>query len=153
MLEHASKTCYTTEEPKCKGQNISKNKNGTIRELQRGTTLQQVDNQPRNLVAFEKAVDAWNEHANIMGAASDLFLGQQPTAGTPFKSVEVQLQEGKSLHLWRQGRIAVFMDEIYRDWVIPHLAKEIIKGTKFLAELSTDEILYVSEAVVRKKTN
>lgn len=153
MLEHASKTYYKTTDPKFKGQNISNNENGRVFDLSAETDLNQIDNQPRNIVAFTNMVQEMHEHAGEIGAASDIFLGKQPTAGTPFKSVESQIVESKSLHIWRQGRIAVFVDEIYRDWVIPHLAKEITKGVKFLSTLSMDEMMTVSESVIINVAN
>lgn len=153
MLEHASITAYKTTDPRFKGQKLSQSDNGKIFELQPNTDFNQIDNSPRDITAFTNFVVEMHEHAMELGAASDLFLGQQPTAGTPFKSVETQLIEGKSLHLWRQGRIAVFVDEIYRDWVIPHLAKEVTKGSKFLAELSADEMIYVGEALATNGAN
>lgn len=153
MLEHASKVFYKSTDPKFKNQNLNESPMGRVFDLQPQTDLSQVDNQPRNLVAFTNAVEGWHAHGMEMGGASDLFLGQQPTAGTPFKSVETQLVEGKSLHIWRQGRIAVFMDEIYRDWIIPQLGKEIVKGTKFLSTLSAEEMMMVGEAITTNEAN
>lgn len=153
MLEHASKVFYKTTDSKFKGQNLSNNVSGKIFDLTVGNDISQIDNQPRNLVAFTNAVREWDEHASIMGGASDLFLGQQPTAGTPFKSVETQLVEGKSLHIWRQGRISTFVDEIYRDWIIPHIGREVTKGARFLSELSADEMTTVARAVITNSAN
>ena len=153
MLEHASKVFYKTTDPKFKNQNLNKSPMGRVFDLAPGADMNQLDNQPRNLVAFNNAVVGWHEHGMEIGGASDLFLGQQPTAGTPFKSVETQLVEGKSLHIWRQGRISVFVDEIYRDWVIPQLGREIVKGTKFLSTLSADEMMSVGDAVVTNTVN
>lgn len=153
MLEHASKVFYKSTDAKFKNQNLNESPMGRVFDLTPGTDMSQIDNQPRNLVAFTNAVQSWHEHGMEMGGASDLFLGQQPTAGTPFKSVETQLVEGKSLHIWRQGRIATFLDEIYRDWIIPHIAREIVKGTKFLASLSADEMMSVGKAVTTNVAN
>jgi hypothetical protein len=47
----------------------------------------------------------------------------------------------------------VFVDEIYRDWIIPHLGKEVVKGQKFLVELSADEILEISKTLVKNRVN
>ncbi len=152
MLEFASKTLFKTNDKQFKSRNnLSNAENGQIFDLLEGKDINQLDTAPRNLDAFNGAVKEWEEHASIMGAASDLFLGQQPSAGTPFKSVETQLIEGKSLHLWRQGKIAVFVDEIYREWILPRMAKEITKGQKFLVELSADELQEVVSKVVDKK--
>ena len=153
MLQQASKILYLSDDPKFKGQNLSGKKMGEVLNLQENRTVQQLDSTPRSINSFENRGERYKQHASEMGAASDLFLGQQPTAGTPFKSVESQLIEGKSLHLWRQGRIAVFVDEIYRDWIIPHIGKEVSKGTKFLSELSMEEVRTVADRVMDKYAN
>lgn len=153
MLEHASKVFYMTTDPKFKNQVLSSRENGSILDIQPNSDFRQVDNQPRNLTVFSNHQVNIHEHAMEIGAASDLMLAKQPSAGTPFKSVEAQLVESNSLHLWRQGRIATFVDEIYRDWSIPRMAKEITKGAKFLSTLSADEMMEIGRAVVTNQTN
>ena len=151
MLAHASKVFYKSDDPKFKGQNLTNRDNGSVFDISPNTDIGQIDNQPRNLTAFTDYVRGMHEHAMEMGAASDLFLGQQPTAGTPFKSLETQLVEGKSLHIWRQGRIATFVDEIYRDWVIPGLGRRIAQGERFLSTLSADEVLEMAQTFARER--
>ena len=153
MLEHASKVYYVTTDPKFKGQIITDRDNGSILDLQPNGEFRQVDNQPRNMTMFENYQVKMHEHAMEIGSASDLALSKEPASGTPFKSVELQVAESNSLHLWRQGRIATFLDEIYRDWIIPQLGKELTKGTKFLSELSSDEMISVSEALMTSVAN
>lgn len=153
MLKQASKVVYLSTDPRFKNQNIGTVDNGQILDIQPNTDIRQLDSVPRNLTAFENYVVSQHEHAMEMGAASDIQLNQQPNSGTPFKSVEAQLVENKSLHLWRQGRIAVFMDEIHRDWIIPKLGQEIAKGDTFLAELSADELFQVSQTISKNRAN
>lgn len=153
MLKQASKVVYLSTDPRFKNQNIGTIDNGQVLDIQPNSDIRQLDSVPRNLTAFENYVVEQHEHAMEMGSASDISLGAQPNSGTPFKSIETQLVENKSLHLWRQGRIAVFMDEIHRDWIIPQLGKEIAKGHTFLAELSADELFQVSQTISRNYAN
>lgn len=153
MLEQASKIFYKTNDPKFKNQNLTNSENGKVFDLQPNTDFNQIDNFPRNLVAFTNACEKWYEHARIMGAASEISLGQQPSAGTPFASLQEQIKQGNDLHLWRQGRIAVFVDEIYRDWVIPQLGKEIVKGTKFLSTLTSEEMRTIADTIMTNAAN
>ena len=153
MLRQASKVVYLSTDPRFKNQNIGTYDNGSILDIQANADIRQLDTVPRNLTAFENYVIEQHEHAMEMSSASDISLGQQPNSGTPFKSVETQLVENKSLHLWRQGRIAVFLDEIHRDWIIPQLGREIVKGDKFLAELSSDELYEISQKVATSHAN
>lgn len=141
MLELASKIFYKSTDPRFKTRNnISNRPTGTVFDLQDGKDINQLDTTPRNINIFENAVQKWEARAQRISGAGDILLGDSPSAGTPFKSVETQLVEGKSLHVWRQGKIATFMEEIYREWVLPYIAGEIAKGKKFLADLSMDEL-------------
>jgi hypothetical protein len=154
MLDLASKTLYKTTDQRFKTRNQLINAdNGQIFDLQQGADIAQIDTTPRNLAVFNNALEQWEEHANKIGAASEILQGESPSAGTPFKSLEAQIIEGKGLHRWRQGKIAVFIDEIYRDWVLPYIAKEIVKGQKFLAELSVDELQSIANQIIENMTN
>ena len=154
MLELASKTFYKTTDSRFKTRNSMINAdNGQIFDLQKDTDMTQIDTTPRNLLVFNDAVERWGDIANRIGAAGEILQGEAPASGTPFKSVEAQLIEGKSLHLWRQGKIATFVDEIYRDWSIPYFSREIVKGQKFLSELSADELQEISNQIVENSAN
>lgn len=151
MLELASKVLFKTTDPSFKTRNqIHDTDNGEILTLQEGRDIAQLDTSPRNLTAFDDALDRWEQHASSIGAAGEPLLGESPSSGTPFKLFEAQLIEGKSLHQWRQGRIAAFVDEIYRDWLIPQFQTELAKDREFLAELSADEF---QELMVRVAEN
>ncbi len=52
-----------------------------------------------------------------------------------------------------KGIFAKHLEEIYRDWIIPHIEYEITKGTKFLSTLSLDDLQMVSTALVTNQTN
>ena len=45
------------------------------------------------------------------------------------------------------------MDELYRDWILPHLAREIVKEQTFMSELSADEMQMVVDKIMVKKAN
>jgi len=49
------------------------------------------------------------------------------------------------LHKERRKQFARHLEEIYRDWIIPHIKKEITNGFKFLSELSMEEMTFVTE--------
>lgn len=154
MLDAASKTLFVSDDPTFKSRNnLNDARNNEVFSLQEGKSLGQMDTFPRNLPVFNEAVNRFWEHAQLVGAASDPLTGETPKSGTPFKLFEAQQVEGRGMHKYRQGKLAVFMDEIYRDWILPHLAKEIVKPKEFMQELSVDEMQAVADKVVVKKTN
>jgi len=154
MLASASKTLFWSDDNAFKAKNnLNQVENNEVLKLGKDGKIGQLDTYPRNLAPFNDAVDRFWQHAQIVGGGSDPLLGESPSAGTPFKLYEAQQIEGKGIHKYRQGKLAVFMDEIYRDWILPHLAKEISKEQVFMAELSVDEMQEVVDKVIVKKTN
>ena len=153
MLGSASKTILWSDDKALKTKNLKNVSNNEVLSLTTGTKIAQVDTQPRNLAVFNDSIERWWQHAQIIGSATDPMLGEAPNSGTPFKLYEAQQIEGKGMHKYRQGKLAVFMDEIYRDWILPHLAKEICQEQTFMQELSADEMQMVTDKVLIQKTN
>ena len=106
-----------------------------------------------NLQQFEQAVQSWELHARTTGSANEAALGVSPASGTPFRLQDLVVDENKGMHTWRQGRIATFVEELYRDWIIPEMAEEMNKGQKFLADLSIEELEEVADKVITKHVN
>jgi len=118
-----------------------------IAHLMQGGTVGQIPTTPQNLQLFNEALNEWETYAQTVAGATDPLLGKQPPAGTPFRLQERVVFEGKGLHEYRQGKYAKFIEEMYRDWIIPYMAKEIVKGKKFLANLTGDEMQWLMERV------
>jgi len=157
MLDAASKTIL-----KAIGQNsgsiASKTNvrdldNLSIIDVGENSDIGQVDTFPRNMALFDNSTAAWEAHAQQMGAANDSIMGNSPASGTPFKLQELVTNEAHGLHEYRRGQYAKHIEEIYKDWIIPHISKKITEGKKFLSELSLDELQYVSERVVTNTVN
>ncbi len=154
MLDGASKVILQTADSKFRNRQITTDlDNNEILIHDDGKPLQQVDTIPRNIVLFEKAVESWQNQARSMGAATDSILGESPSAGTPFKLQELITAESHSLHEYRKGKIAIFIEEIYRDWILPKIAKEVVKEQKFMTELNLDEMQSVVDSIVINQTN
>ena len=153
MLDAASKTLLKTTDPAVARKNKVKDmENLDIIQLGPDTDISQIDTFPRNINLFEQSVVQWEEHAKNLGAAQDPIQGKEPNSGTPFKSLEEQIRQGMGLHEYRRQQYAKHLEEIYTDWIIPHIAKEITKGAKFLSELSMKELQFVTERVVECET-
>jgi len=150
MLDAAAITILKSSDPTVLAKNpkgLKNMKNLEIVDVAPNADLSQVDTFPRNMRLFETSVASWDEHAKYIGASQDPLQGVAPTAGTPFASLQAQIQQGMGLHDYRRKQFAKHIEEIYYDWIIPHIVKEITKGTEFLSELSQDELNFVVEKV------
>jgi hypothetical protein len=156
MLDSASKTILKASGPSsalvAQKQKVKDLDNLSIIDVGEGD-LGQVDTFPRNMALFDNSVAEWEAHAQQIGAANDSIMGVSPASGTPFKLQELVTQESHGLHEYRRGQYAKHIEEIYKDWIIPHIQKKITQGFKFLSELSLDELQFVSERMVNNATN
>lgn len=154
LLDAASKVLFKTTDPAFANRNKTDNlENGEILVVEDGKDVNQLDTTPRSTQLFDNFMTQWEAHARITGAATESILGESPSAGTPFKLQELITAESHSLHEYRKGKLATFLDEIYLDWIIPKISKEVSKGQEFLAELDLEELQQVAEALVICETN
>lgn len=154
MLETVSKIVLKTNKKKIAAiNNLSNIKQGQMIDLDGDGTLEQLKLQPINKGAFDNFVNKWEQVARTIGSASDPQLGLNPVSGTPLGTTEIVTSQGQGIHEYRQGKIAEFWQEIYRDWVIPHLSQEINKGSKWLDTLSLKELQEVAEKITTKEAN
>ena len=107
----------------------------------------QVDTFPRNIALFEKAMVRNEARAQQLGGAPDPLMGEPAPSGTPFRAQERQVIEGKGIHEYRKGKIAVSLNKIYMDWILPDMIPEMLNEKEFFAELNWKEQKEILDAV------
>lgn len=154
MLAAASKVITKTTDKKLASNNNLKNiDHNDIVYLEEGKQWEQMVIQPFNKAVFDNYVNSWEQSARVTGSASDPALGKNPVSGTPLGTTELITQQGEGIHEYRQGRIAAFWGEIYRDWVTQYLLDDLNKGDEWLDELSIDELKEVADRVAINVSN
>jgi len=155
MLDAASKVIFQTNDEGYSARNRLKDMdNLEITVVRDGAEIKQVPNGSPNIQLFTEWADKWDIIGQTTAGATEALMGKQPSAGTPFRLELLVTQQGQGLHDYRKGQFATFIAEIYEDWIIPDIAKELsAKGAKFLATLSPDEMEYVSDCLVRSRVH
>ena len=154
LLDAAAKVLYQTTDKTFSTRNKTDGlDNGEILVTAPNTNLVQINTTPVNIALFERSLAEWEAHAQQLGGANDAILGESPTAGTPFKLQELVVQQSQALHEYRKGQLATFLAEIYDEWIIPYISREIPKGQEFLSELELDELQFVADALVINQSN
>lgn len=154
MLEAASKIPLYTDDPNYTQKNkIQDMDNLEMTTIEEGKRIYQVPTAaPANLQLMENDINSWYTHAQISGAANDPLMGVEQASGTTFKGQERSVAQGRGSHDRRRGQRAKFIEEIYRDWIIPDIIREITKGKKFMATLSNEELQWAAEETAQRKT-
>ena len=154
LLDQVSKILYQTADVAFANKNKTSNlDNGEILIHEPNSPLTQINTYAPNMALFERAVVNWEAHARQTSAATESIMGETPSAGTPFKLQELITQTSLGLHDYRMGKNAVFIEGIYRDWIIPKIVKELNAGQEWLSELSADEMKWVLDRLVENETN
>lgn len=155
MLEAGSKSPLYTDDPNYTQKNkIRDMENLEVTTIEDGKQIHLVPTiAPGNVQLLQNAVNEWYEQGQLAGAAFDPLMGKEATSGTTFRGQERVVQQGKGSHERRRGQRAKFLEEIYRKMIIPKMKKAILKGEKFMATLTSDEMMWVSEQVAIGKTN
>jgi hypothetical protein len=133
--------------------NLEDMEKGQVVYMEEGQDISQVIFQPINKQLFEDSVTQWEQHARTMGSADEPLLGTRAPSGSPFALEALTVQESKGLHNYRQGKVATFLGEVYRDWSLQFLVNDMNKGQKFFEELSAEEMQEVADAMVNNQVN
>lgn len=113
--------------------------------------ITQVQMNAVNMTAFDNWTAQWDQHARTTGSASESALQVRPASGTPFSLEQLNVQNGQEMHLYRQGKLATFMGEIYRDWTLEYFGREMAKGDEWVDDLTLEEIQWVSDQIANNE--
>lgn len=153
MVEATSKVILKGSKKVAKHNNLKNMKHGQIVEVDENEKFEQMMLQPINKPAFDALINKWEQVGRTIGSASDPSLGLNPVSGTPLGTTEIVTQQGIGIHEYRQGQLAQFWGEIYRDWVLQYLADDLNKGDKWVDELTLEELQEVAEKVSTSTSN
>lgn len=154
LLEAASKVpLYTDDDGFANRNKIQDMENLEITTIAEGKRIGQIPTAaPGNIALFEREINDWYRNAQLVGVATDPLLGQH-SPGMTYRGQQGLIQQGLEQHEYRRGKFAKFIEKIYRTWIIPELKKEILKGRKFLANLSSDEFQWVTDRLAENYAN
>ena len=155
MLQAAAKVpLYTDDETFTNRNQIQDMENLEITTIKEGRRMFQVPTAATaNISLFKDGVNSWFEYAQYAGAAFDPLMGKEANSGTTFRGQNQVVQQGRGPHERLKGKRAKFIEEIYRDKIIKDIKREILRGKKFLATLSGDEMQWVAEQLAIKEWN
>ncbi len=155
MLEAGSKIALYTDDPAYTQKNkIQDMENLEVTTIEDGKKINVVPTiEPAKVQLFGNEINEWYLFAQNAGAANDPLMGKEAPSGTTFKGQERSVAQGRGPHDRRRGQRAKFVEEIYRDWLIDDMIKEITGGKKFLATLSTDELSWIADTIATNEAN
>lgn len=155
LLEAASKVLPYTDDPAFATRNkITDMENLEMSTIEEGRTVGLIPTAaPTNITLYERSINEFYEHAQLVSDSFDPVQGKEAVSGTTFRGQERLVAQGSGNHKRRRGKRAKFIEEIYRDWIIPDIIKKVLGGKEFFATLSVGELEWVTEQVSETVAN
>jgi hypothetical protein len=155
-LDIASKLFFQTADPNLVGQNV-------LSSLENGDIIVHAANAPLNLANTAKAditsIQNFQQQWQVLGkeitSTPDAIAGNTQPYGTPFRSVAVQNKEAHSLFEVMKRNKKRYLEQIMREYVIPHVKKKMDTSDEIAALLETQDIttldlMYVPNEAIRR---
>ncbi len=154
MLDLAGKIIFQTTDQNIEAKNVLTDlENGQIITTSPSTTLSRVDNSAFSFAAFEKLLADWDTQAERVSSTPPAITGETMPAGQPFRLGAMLNNEAGSLFEYRREEAGLFLQEIYLDWVLPFLVRQIKADKELTATLEPEELEMVSEAIAQHEAN
>lgn len=155
LIEASSKTVLWSDDTTITNRNtVQDMDNLEVLRLEQGTQIGRVPTAaPDNIQILQNSADQWLAQAQLVTSAQDPMLGKEAVSGTTFKGQERTVAQGRGYHDRQRGKRAKFIEKIYREIIIPDIISEIVGGKKFLASLTSDEMLWVSNQLAENEAS
>jgi hypothetical protein len=155
MLAAAAKVPLVTDDPTYTQKNkVQEMETLEVTIIEEGKTIKQIPTAATaNIQLYEAAINEWYLHAQLVGSAQDPLLGKEESAGSTFRGQERLVSQGRGIHDRRRGQRAKFIEQLYRDWIVPDMVKGILSGTEFIATLTADEMTWVVDQLATDYAN
>ncbi len=154
MLDLAAKIIFQTTDGNIAAQNVLTDVElGQVIKLADQKTLTRVDNSAHSFAQFQALAADWDKQAERVSSTFNAITGETMPSGTPYRQTAILNQEAGSLFEYRREEAGIFVREIFLDWVLPFLIKQLKSDKELTATLDPEELEIISEAVANQESD
>ncbi len=135
QLELASKLIFQTSDPAYQGKNTGNLDTGSILYHEPNQPLTQLANNSHDIVSLMNSKQNWISNGNETVSAQDAIKGNTMPSGTAARQVEALQQESHSLFELMTENKGLAIEEIWREFIIPHIKKNLDTKDEIMATL------------------
>lgn len=156
QLDLASKLIFQTADTNYLGRNVlSAIENGDILVHADNKPLTQVNNGSHDITNVQAFMGQWRVLIQEVTSTPDAIRGNAQPSGTAYRSVAIQQQEANSLFELMTENKGLALEDMLRDFVIPHLKNKLKNKDEILAILDDNDIaeidsMYIPKEAVRR---
>lgn len=153
-FEHASKWVGQTASRNLKGRNLmSEYENGAIIEHDDGKPITRVDMMASAVPEFQSLIEKWTRQYDRESSITDAVRGENPPSGQAFRLQAMVQQQSNSTFNQRRQEMGIFIVEMFNDWILPHIARQLDKAHILASEYSAEELKSLDENYANHNAN
>lgn len=154
-LEITSKAIGQSASRSLKGRNL-------FTEVENGQILEHDDNKPitslqmlpaGGMIQFENLITQWHSLTDRTSSTYAAQRGETPPSGTPFRLQAQVLSQSSSVFDDIREEMGIWISEIFYDWVLPQISKQLNKAHILSHNFSTEELKVLDDAYSQHKAN
>lgn len=157
QLELASKMVFQTSDPAYQGRNTGDLDNGTILYHEINQPLTQLANNSHDIAPLQNSKVDWQNQASEVSSTPDSLRGVTPPSGTALGTVQITTQQGLSLFELMSENKGLALEEIWREFVIPSIKKDLDTKEEIVVALDNMSIKQIDKLYIpheaRKRFN
>lgn len=156
QLDIASKLVFQTSDNTFIGKNVlSAIESGDILIHAQNEPLTQVNNSSHDVSSQQAFGNMWKALSSEIVGVSESMLGNAAPSGTAWRQVEALLNESHSLFELMTENKGLYIEQMLRRFVIPHIKKQLDNKDEVLATLEAHDIakidsIYIPNEAIRK---
>jgi hypothetical protein len=151
QLELASKLIFQTSDPAYQGKNTTHLDTGSILFHEPNQPLTQLANNSHDINSLMSDKQAWINQGNEVASAQDAIKGNTMPSGTAARQVEALQQESHSLFELMTENKGLYLEEIWREFVIPNIKKGLNSKDEMVAMLDDANIKQIDAIYLPNK--
>lgn len=144
-MELASKIVIKTNSNKF-GNNIHYLANGSVIKLEDGKDASVLNLLPAGVVTeCQNLIDKWWSQTERANATYDAVRGETPPSGQAYRLQALIQQQAGSHFDYRREEWGIFLQEVFYDWVFPHIKSRLTRQHILASDFSPEELLKLDE--------
>lgn len=152
QLDLASKLIFQTSDGNFIGQNaLDSIETGDIMIHAINQPLTQLANTSHDITSLQNFGSQWKANGNEQVNVSEAMLGATPPSGTAWRQTEAVLQQSHSLFAQYTENKGLHIEDMMREYIIPHLKKKMDTTDEISATLEAHDIAMIDKMYVPRE--
>jgi hypothetical protein len=149
-LDLASKLIFQTSDANYVGRNVlSAIETGDILIHSLNQPLTQINNSKADIAAFQNFGQEWEMLAQTLTSTPDAIRGDTLPSGTPYSLAAYQGAQANSLFEIMTENKGLHLEDMMREYIIPHLKTKMDTTDEIVATLEDNEIEHVDQIYIK----